>query len=174
MNGRASLQLTTSKRGPPRLRHVPDAPVGGYHVTTASQPMTSEVSVLEREKEIARAIAELDELDRIMLQIEHEIPLPQSVLDDPSSDGWDRLDAEKILDPLIDHYTDLSWRVRHRAEEISTHGAFLIGEWGDDELIRIGRHLSYMDGALPRVLAECPGIETTAAWQVLVAEGCPF
>ena len=173
MTDRASLVLNT-KRGPPPRRPVPDAPVGGSHSTTAQQPAISDLSVLDHEREIAMAIAELDELDRIMLQLEDEITTHQTILDDPSTDAWDRIETEKTLDPLIERHTDLRYQVIQRAVELGTHGGYLLGEWGDDELVTIGRHLSHMDGALPRVLATSPGIETMPAWRVLVAEGCPF
>ena len=174
MTDRASLVLTTSKRGPPRHRHVPDAPVGGYHITTAQQPAISDLSVLDHEREIARAIAELDELDKIMLQLEDDITKHQAILDDPSADAWDRIDAENHLTSLTERHTNLRYQVIQRAVELGTHGGYLLGEWGDDELVTIGRHLSHLDGALPRVLATSPGIETMPAWRVLGREACPF
>ena len=173
MTDRASLVLNT-KRGPPRHRHVPDAPVGGYHITTAPQPAISDLSVLDHEREIAMALAELDELDEIMLKLEDDITGFQSLLDDPSTDAWDRIDAENHLTSLTERHTDLRYQVIQRAVELGTHGGYLLGEWGDDEIVTIGRHLSHIDGALPRVLATSPGIESMPAWRMLAGEAVPF
>jgi hypothetical protein len=176
MTQRASILVTTTskpRRAPPKHRHVPDRPPDGYHVTERA-PVVTHYADMDHVEEIVRSLARITELDEQMLRLEHDMTTHEAVLADPSADGWDRLDAENALEPLTEDYTRARWQVIQLAGEISTHGHYMIGDWKDDELAAIGRHLSHLTGALPRVLEECRGIETHETFQVLCGEAVTF
>lgn len=87
-------------------------------------------------------------------------------------DGWDRLDAVTALDDLLERHSALRQAVVQHAVEIGTHGAYMVDDWADLDLADIGRAMS--PDVRDRVLTECPGIGTTAGWQVLSREVVPF
>lgn len=173
MTDRASIQITASKRAPPKRRHIPDRPVDGYHVTTA-EPTISDLSSENHVEEIARAIAEIEELDEMMLTLDETIVIYQNQLSDPLADPWDLLAIERAIEPLLEERHIARYQVIQCAGEIATHGAYLIGDWKDYELDWIGREMTQGEGVLARVFEECPGIETHPVWSRLEVAACPF
>jgi hypothetical protein len=87
MNERASLQIETSKRGPPKR-----APA--YR----QQPIERTISLTDSEREIARAIAEIKRLDELMTTLDTRIDDYDERLSDPDQDGWDVIDIQNNRD----------------------------------------------------------------------------
>lgn len=163
MTNRASLVLTRN-RAPPIAGARPAKQSEYPRSITSSNPT----------EEIAIAIAELQELDRTMTRIDHEITQIESKLGDPSLDEWDRMEIEPTLDALIDQQSKARFNLLFACNRVTHFGAYLIGEWREVDLDNIARHLSQTDGLFARVAQEWPGVLERPEWQRLYQEAAPF
>jgi len=124
----------------------------------------------ERIRQALRRIAELDE---DMIEIDERITRYQELIDSPDSDGWDRIDAEGKVQPLLNQRDVLRGQLLQAVGDLTSAGAVLVEAWRENLIDDIGRQLDH-DGPLARVFAEFPGIETHGVWQRLEREVVPF
>ena len=162
MTERASIQLARGNRGPPasakQSRELP----------------TMTFSSTESVQEIARAIAELQRLDRDLMRLDASIDQHETVLTNPEIDPWDLVDTDQTLDGLWNQRSTASWNVMQAANRVIHHGALLIDDWRDVDLDNMARQLSACDGLFARVTAEWPGIPEHPVWQRFQGEAVPF
>lgn len=161
MNDRASL-IVTSNRAPP-----------GRSKATKQLPI-SDLSSENHLEELAKAIAELQELNRTMLQIDQSIDQHDRVFDDPHADPWDLIEAEQRIDPLLERRSKAKFDVALAANRVIFHGACLVDEWREHDFDNAARQFSQEDGLFARVEIEWPGIPSDPIWQRLRRESCPF
>jgi hypothetical protein len=162
MTERASLVVTRNRAPPRRSKQAPD------------QPANEEISLSTAKEELARAIAELKELDQTMLQIDQDLNQTVDRLDDPSLDEWDRIEIEPTYDALIDRRSKASFDVLFATNRVIHFGTYLIGEWRETDLDNIARQLSQTDGLFARAHAEWPAVTEHPVWQRVYQEACPI
>jgi len=171
MTTRASITVA-SNRAPPKRRPIPDRPPDGYLVT---EPELIETTKTPRDSvaAIRQAIAVIERLDSELIEIDEQIGTYETALSDPDADGWDRIDAEGKVQPLLTQRDVLRGQLLQAVGDLTSAGAVLVEAWRENLIDDIGRQLDH-DGPLARVFAEFPGIETQAVWQRLGREAVPF
>lgn len=108
------------------------------------------------------------------MELDDQINRYETALTDPDADGWDRIDAEGKIAPLLNRRNDLERDVMLAASTVSVRGSQLINGWKENEIDNIGKELIQGDGVLDRVFIECPWVQDHPVWQRLYAAGVPF
>jgi hypothetical protein len=163
MNERASLQIETSKRGPPKRASV-------YR----QQPIERTISLTDSEREIARAIAEIKRLDELMTTLETRIDDYDERLSDPDQDGWDVIDIQNNRDRMQGARNQASFDLMQAVNTVIFHGGLLIDAWHETKLENIGLQHSQCDPFYRRVQDEWPKVATDPVWQRFMNAGVPF
>jgi hypothetical protein len=125
-------------------------------------------------EQIWQAIGRIEELDTQMIEIDERITRYQELIDGPDVDGWDRIDAEGKVLPLMEQRNKLRGQLLEAVGELTGAGCRLIDAWRENLIDDIGRELEQGRGVLARVLDEFPGIGTQAVWNRLYRGAVPF
>lgn len=125
-------------------------------------------------EQIWQAIRRIEELDTQMIEIDERITRYQELIDGPDVDGWDRIDAEGKITPLMEQRDKVRGQILEAVGDLTSAGCRLIDAWRDNLIDDIGRELEQGRGVLARVAAECPGILTGRVWNRLEAAACPY
>jgi hypothetical protein len=125
-------------------------------------------------EQIWQAIRRIEALDAQMIDIDERITRYQELIDAPDVDGWDRIDAEGKVEPMMRKREALRGELNQIAGWLTVSGLRLIDGWRENEIDNIGKELDQNSGALARVLGEFPGIETHPVWQRLNRAAVPF
>ncbi len=163
----AKLSIMGIAQESPRAPPEPAVP------ETLTLPITSPV-VIDHADEIRRCLTRIELDSEIAMKLDEQITIMGTALTDPQADPWDRLDAETVLEPLVRKRFALEGSVLLNASDIAVHATHLVGEWREDELDEIGRHLIQGYGALGQIEVDCPGVLTHPTWRRIVAASCPF
>jgi predicted transcriptional regulator len=162
MTERASIVLSRNRAPPRKPRQVPD------------QSAKEEISLSIAIEELAKAIAELQELDRTMITVDQQINQIEARIAQSSTDAWDAMALEEQLTNTIEQRNHLSCSVLYAANQITHLGKHLIDEWRDVDLDNAARQLSQADGLFSRVAVEWNHLEEDPIWQRFRGQACPF